>query len=179
MNSSQVLHFWFETLRSEDWYRSDVALDDFIRDRLAAAHDLAVGGRLASWPETPEGMLALIILLDQVPRNIFRGLPRAFASDEMARDLLAQALAAGQDKMLTRRKRAFLYLPLMHSETLADQAQSVALFSALGLENNLDHAVRHRDVISRFGRFPHRNAVLVRKSSSGEEEYLSQPGAGF
>lgn len=174
-----VLHFWFETLRPEDWYRSDPGLDDFVREKLGALHDLAVQGALERWQETPEGVLALIILLDQVPRNIHRGGPRAFASDSLAREVLAQALREGQDKRLTKRKRVFLYLPLMHSEKLSDQEQSVALFRALGIESNLDYAVRHRDVIQRFGRFPYRNAILDRESTADEQEYLDQPGAGF
>lgn len=174
-----VLLFWFETLRPEDWYRSDPGLDDFVRDKLGGLHDVGVRGDLAHWQETPAGALALIILLDQVPRNIHRGSPRSFASDQMARDVLAGALAEGRDKLLTRRKRVFLYLPLMHSEDLAEQDRSVALFTALGIEKNLDYAIRHREVIQKFGRFPHRNAVLGRKSTAGEEEYLAEPGAGF
>ncbi len=175
----QVLLFWFETLRPKDWYRSDAGLDDFVREKMGALHDLAVQGALEHWQEAPEGALALIILLDQVPRNIHRGGPRAFASDEKARDVLAHALREGHEKRLTKRKRVFLYLPLMHSEALAEQEQSVALFRALGIENNLDYAVRHHDVIKRFGRFPHRNATLDRESSAEEQEYLDQPGAGF
>lgn len=174
-----VLHFWFESLRPEDWYRADAGLDDFVRDNLGGLHDQAVHGKLERWQETPEGALALIILLDQVPRNIHRDGPRAFASDIRARAVLARTLEGGLDKGLTKRKRVFLYMPLMHSEALADQDQSVALFSALGIENNLDYANRHRDVIKRFGRFPHRNAILARESSAAEEEYLAQPGAGF
>ncbi len=114
-----------------------------------------------------------------MPRNIHRGSLRAFASDEKARDVLAQAIRDGLDKRLTKRKRVFLYLPLMHSEKLSDQEQSVALFRALGIESNLDYAVRHCDVIRRFGRFPHRNGTLDRESSAEEREYLDQPGAGF
>lgn len=174
-----VLHFWFESLRPEDWYRSDLGLDDFVRGKLGGLHDLAVQGELDHWPEVPEGALALIILLDQVPRNIHRDGPRAFASDDRARAVLARALEAGHDKRLTKRKRAFLYMPLMHSEELSDQDHCVALFRALGVENNLDFAIRHRDIIKRFGRFPHRNTILGRECSAGEEEYLSQPGAGF
>lgn len=174
-----VLHFWFETLRPEDWYRSDTGLDDFVRDKLGALHDLAVGGTLDHWRDTPEGALALIILLDQVPRNIHRDTPRAFASDHKARIVLAGALGAELDRRLTKRKRVFLYLPLMHSEKLAEQDQSVTLFTALGIEKNLDYAHRHREIIRQFDRFPHRNATLDRKSTAEEEEYLSQPGAGF
>ena len=174
-----VLHFWFETLRPEDWYRSDPGLDDFVRDNLGGLHDKAVSGALDHWQETPEGALALIILLDQVPRNIHRDTAKAFASDPKSRAVLAAALAAGLDKRLTRRKRVFLYLPMMHSEDLAEQDQSVKLFTDLGTESNLDYAIRHREVIRQYGRFPHRNATLGRKSTAEEEEYLSSPGAGF
>lgn len=174
-----VLHFWFETLRPEDWYRSDAGLDDFVREQLGGLHGMAMRGELEEWRETPEGALALIILLDQVPRNIHRDTPRAFASDEKSRVVLAVALAKGLDKSLTKRKRVFLYLPLMHSEKLRHQDQSVELFTALGIESNLDYAIRHRDIIQQYGRFPHRNATLGRQSTPEEEEYLSQPGAGF
>lgn len=175
----QVLHFWFETLRPEDWYRSDPGIDDFVRDKLGGLHGMAIRGELERWRDSAEGTLALIILLDQVPRNIHRNTPRAFASDENARAVLAAALAAGLDKSLTKRKRVFLYLPLMHSEKMRHQDQSVELFTDLGIENNLDYAHRHRDVIRQYGRFPHRNAALGRQSTPEEEEYLSQPGAGF
>lgn len=179
LKPDQILHFWFETLRPADWYRADAALDDLVRNRLGALHEMAVAGSLDHWQEEPEGALALIILLDQVSRNIFRGQRRAFASDEMARGVLSGALERAFEKRLIRKKRVFLYMPLMHSEKLADQEQSVALYTALGIENNLDYAVRHRDVIKRFSRFPHRNAILSRKSTAEETEYLSQPGAGF
>lgn len=174
-----VLHFWFETLRPEDWYRSDEGLDDFVREKMGALHDLAEQGALEHWQETPEGALALIILLDQVPRNIHRNTTRAFASDDKARAVLAAALEGGLDKRLTRRKQVFMYLPLMHCEDMAGQEQSVRLFTALGKERNLDYAIRHRDVIRRYGRFPHRNAILGRESTALEQEYLDQPGAGF
>ena len=175
----QVLLFWFETLRPEDWYRSNQGIDDLVRDKLGDLHNEAVRGTLDHWQETPAGALALIILFDQVPRNIHRGTARAFATDEKALAVLEKALANRLDGELTPEKRVFLYLPLMHSEDKSNQERSVALLRKLGKESNLDYASRHREIVLRFGRFPHRNAILGRKSTPEEEEYLSQPGAGF
>ena len=175
----QVLLFWFETLRPEDWYRSDQDVDDLVRDKLGDLHEQAARGALDHWRETPAGALALIILFDQVPRNIHRGTARAFATDEQALAVLENALANRLDGELTPEKRVFFYLPFMHSEDKSNQERSVALFRELGKESNLDFAVRHWDIVLRFGRFPHRNAILGRKSTPEEEEYLSQPGAGF
>ena len=126
-----------------------------------------------------EGALALAILLDQFPRNIYRGTPRAFAADAKARDAARNALAAGHDQAVAPFMRAFLYLPFEHSEDMADQDRSVALFRALGDEKYLGFAIGHRDVIARFGRFPHRNEILGRRSTPDELAYLRQPGAGF
>ena len=176
---NQVLHFWFETLRPEDWYRSDQGVDELVRDELGDLHKQAVRGTLDHWQKTPTGALALIILFDQVPRNIYRGTIRAFATDKKALVVLENVLANRLDRELTPEKREFLYLPLMHSEDKANQERSVALFRELGKESNLDYAIRHRDIVLRFGHFPHRNAILGRKSTPEEDEYLGQLDASF
>ena len=175
----QVLLFWFGTLRPEDWYRSDQAVDDLVRDELGDLHEQALRGTLDHWRKTPGGALALIVLFDQVPRNIHRGTARAFATDEKALAVLEYALANRLDRELAPEKRVFFYLPLMHSEDKANQDRSVALFRELGQKGNLDYAFRHREIVLRFGRFPHRNVILGRKSTPVEEEYLSQPGGAF
>jgi uncharacterized protein (DUF924 family) len=139
-----------------------------------------VSGDFDHWRETAAGCVALCILLDQAPRNLFRGDPRSFASDAAARAVTRHALARGLDRDLPQEQRAFLYLPLEHSENLADQEACVRLFA--GLDENpdgLDYAVRHRDIIARFGRFPHRNAVLGRTSTPEETEFLTQAGSSF
>ena len=146
--------------------------------------DEAAAGRLDDWADRPEGLLALIVLLDQFPRNLFRNAPRAFATDAQALALAQQALAQGVDAQLMPVARAFIYLPFEHSEDLAMQDRAVALFSALAQHGEafasyLDYAERHRDVIRRFGRFPHRNAILGRASTPEEIAFLARPGAGF
>ncbi|WP_338089144.1 DUF924 family protein [Nannocystis pusilla] len=140
----------------------------------------AASGALDGWGAAPRGALALVILLDQFPRNMFRGTPEAFASDAKAREVANAALDAGHEHALTQEERLFLYLPLEHSEELADQERCVELMRALDETPMwLDYAVRHRDVIARFGRFPHRNAVLGRESTAEECEFLMQPGSSF
>ncbi|MEJ2518190.1 MAG: DUF924 domain-containing protein, partial [Methyloceanibacter sp.] len=132
-----------------------------------------------AWLRNPQGRLAAILVLDQFPRNIYRGSPRAFATDEEALALSRDAIAAGADKELPPEQRAFLYMPFQHTETLADQRRSLELFEALGNPENLDFAARHYEIIERFGRFPHRNAVLGRVSTPEELAFLEQPGSSF
>lgn len=181
---SDILDFWFAgdpAARRPVWFRKDEAFDAGCA-RFVGAHDSAKRGELDRWAETPDGALALLILLDQLSRNLHRGSPEAFAADPKARAIAAAAIAKGFDRALTPVQRMFVYLPFEHSEDRADQDRSVALFEsirdALGGET-ADYAVRHRDVIQRFGRFPHRNAVLGRASTPEEEAYLAEPGAGF
>lgn len=184
-----LLDFWFAPegqglhLRAV-WFQADRSFDEACRWRFA---DLWEEGRrdgLRPWAEEPEGMLALIILLDQIPRNLFRGTARAFESDGLALSHAEQALVRGYDTRLQPLQRPFLYLPFEHSEDPLMQDRAVALFGALAqaeprLGDYLDFARRHQEVIRRFGRFPHRNAALGRASTPEEEEYLAQPGAGF
>lgn len=175
----EVLAFWFSERVAPLWFRSDPALDAEIRERFGALVTAAAAGELDDWLETPEGALALVILLDQFPRNIYRGTPAAFAADAKARAVADRALARGHDHQLAPARRMFLYLPFEHSEQLADQERSLALFTALGDAELLDYAVRHREIIARFGRFPHRNAVLGRPSTIEEQAFMTQPGSAF
>lgn len=182
----QILDFWFGAPDSEAygkpreiWFKSDNAFDDAIRQRFEAVLAEASAGAHDGMADTPEGALALTILLDQFPRNIYRGTPGAFAFDPKALSVARDALAAGHDQAVAPFQRSFLYLPFEHSESLADQERSVALFAALGDENTLDYAVQHRDIIVRFGRFPHRNAILRRESTPEERTFLEQPDSSF
>ncbi|MEZ5616877.1 MAG: DUF924 family protein [Rhodocyclaceae bacterium] len=191
MNPADVLEFWFGAPGSAEhgslrkcWFEKDPAFDADIRRRFLVLVDEAAAGRLDDWADRPEGLLALIVLLDQFPRNLFRNAPRAFATDAQALALAQQALAQGVDAQLMPVARAFIYLPFEHSEDLAMQDRAVALFAALAQHGEafasyLDYAERHRDVIRRFGRFPHRNAILGRASTPEEIAFLARPGAGF
>ena len=132
-----------------------------------------------SWLSAPRGWLAAILVLDQFPRNLFRGDARAFATDEAALGLAKRAIAEGIDLKLTPAQRSFVYMPFQHSEEKADQARSIELFTALGNPLNLDFAIRHKDIIDRFGRFPHRNAILGRTTTDEEATFLKQPGSSF
>ncbi|TCH99399.1 DUF924 domain-containing protein [Roseococcus sp. SYP-B2431] len=184
-----ILDFWFRDGRDgyrELWFRRDDAFDAEIRARFGGLVIPAREGRFNSWADTPEGALALAILLDQFPRNLFRGSPEAFASDPQALVLARRVIRERLDLDLTPVERGFLYLPLEHAESMAAQNESVAAFEGLRdvpqsarPGGTIDYAWRHWHVIRRFGRFPHRNAVLGRDSTLAEQAYLAQPGAGF
>jgi uncharacterized protein (DUF924 family) len=174
-----IVRFWFEELTPKDWYRKDKALDAEIERRFAAIYAELKSELPANWLTTPKGWLAAILVLDQFPRNLFRDDPRAFATDAEALALSKRAIAAGIDMKLTPEERAFLYMPFQHSEDAADQARSIELFTAVGIPSNLDFAQRHKAIIDRFGRFPHRNGVLGRASTEDESEFLRQPGSSF
>lgn len=185
---AEVLDFWFgpqptlET-RRRLWFSKDAATDAQIRRRFLTTHEAGTSGQLDGWLNTPEGALALVIVLDQLPRNMHRDTAAAFASDAQARDCARLALARGDDRQLQAVQRIFLYLPFEHSEDLADQRLAVKLFAALddapGMADVFDYALAHYCVIHRFGRFPHRNALLGRPSSADEEAFLCQPGSRF
>jgi uncharacterized protein (DUF924 family) len=172
----EVLRFWQEA-GPERWFRRDDDFDARFRERFGTAHEAAAAGRLFSWEETPEGALALVLLLDQFPRNAFRGTPRMYATDALARNAARAAIAAGHDLRVDAQLRPFFYLPLMHSEDLPDLERCVALNQELGGEH-LRFARHHRDIVARFGRFPHRNALLGRRSSQDEEAFLAEGGFG-
>jgi len=188
---AEVLEFWFGPASQragmrprEAWFRKDPAFDQAIRERFGPTIEAALQGALPGWNDTPEDTLAQILLLDQFTRNAWRDTPRAFAGDERALALARRLVDRGDDLRLAPMLRWFVYMPFEHAEDLAVQDESVRLFTALaqaapGFEGPLDYALRHRDVIRRFGRFPHRNAILGRDSSPEERAYLSQPGAGF
>ncbi|MCY1017337.1 DUF924 family protein [Pyxidicoccus sp. MSG2] len=194
-SAEEVLGFWFgqppdpilnpaSARPRERWFSGDAAFDEECRRRFLAAHEAAASGALSAWCDEPRGCLALVLLLDQFPRNLFRGTPRAFATDALAREVSRQALARGLDLALPPVWRWFLYLPFEHSEEGHDQRLAVALFEMLALYHRdsrepLDYARRHREVIERFGRFPHRNVALGRPSTPEEERFLQEPGSSF
>jgi uncharacterized protein (DUF924 family) len=185
-----LLDFWFGAPDTDGnaewrkvWFEKDATFDATIRARFLPLYEAASAGALQAWRETPQGCLALCLLLDQLPRNLFRGDPRAFATDAAARAVARHALDRGFDQAVSPVHRCFFYLPYEHSEDPADQDTCVALFTALPEADwkarCIDAAERHRDVIRRFARFPHRNAALGRESTPAEQEYLARPDAGF
>ncbi|HET9653238.1 MAG TPA: DUF924 family protein, partial [Usitatibacter sp.] len=166
-----------------EWFRKDVAFDEEIRRRFGELHAAAAARSLDAWRASPEPMLALVIVLDQFSRNIYRGDARAFAQDAHALECAKEAVVRGDDLAMLPVERQFLYLPFEHSEDLADQETGVERMRSLDAFDETrgisDWAVRHRDIIRRFGRFPHRNAALGRDSTPEEVEFLKQPGSGF
>jgi uncharacterized protein (DUF924 family) len=176
-SAERVLHFWFDG-HAKDWFAKNADFDAQVRTRFLALHEAAAAGRLASWLEAPRSCLALVILLDQFPRNLFRADARAFATDAAARAAARVILERGWDKAMTQAEQLFAYLPFEHSESIADQDLSCALMEGFGAEQR-QYAERHRDIIRRFGRFPHRNGSLGRQSTPAEIEFLQQPGSGF
>lgn len=175
--AAAILDFWFDELGPDQfWNRSD-AVDDAIRLRFADVLNEQRGRDVADFLDTPERALAAVILFDQFPRNLFRHEARAFATDALALALAKGAIERGFDEGLDSNRRQFLYMPFMHSEKLVDQARSVALFSALGIDQNTRYAHEHRDLIARFGRFPHRNAALGRETLPEEEEAVKEGAA--
>lgn len=176
---SSILKFWFEECSPEDWFRGGDQIDAAICERFGDLVKAAQAGELKAWGGTGNGVLALIILIDQFTRNVFRDNPCAFASDDVARGVAAAAIDQDLHRDFSLEQKVFLYLPFEHSEDLADQDRAVALFTELSNENYLNYAVAHRDIIQRFGRFPHRNAVLGRENTPEEDKYLAEPGAGF
>lgn len=172
----EVLNFWFEELDSSVWFRKDERVDALIRMRFLPLYErVAQPGGVQL--EDARSHLAAVIVLDQMPRNMFRGSPRAYAQDARALAIAQQAIAAGLDQQLERQQRFFLYMPFQHSEDPGVQACSMELFAALGDATGLDYARQHQEIIDRFGRFPHRNAVLGRQSSPEELRFMAtHPG---
>ena len=186
----EVLAFWFGAPGSPErgtaralWFRKDDAFDDETRRRFGEAVEVALAGGLGEWCANAEGSLARILLLDQFTRNIYRGTPRAFAGDQRALATAEEAVARGFDRELQPRERWFMYMPFEHAESVKAQHRSLELFGALAQEmgdaDALVWARKHADVIARFGRYPHRNAILGRTSTPEEEQYMREPGAGF
>jgi uncharacterized protein (DUF924 family) len=174
VSPSDIIAFWSEA-GPDLWFAKDDGFDRRFRELFLGAYDMAVGGELDHWQRTPGGALALIILLDQFPRNVFRGTMRMYASDAAALRVAEAALAAGRDRHFDADLRLFFYLPFAHSEVLDHQERCVALCGGLGGES-LAHAEGHRDIIRRFGRFPHRNPILGRKTSEDEQRFLDNGG---
>jgi uncharacterized protein (DUF924 family) len=173
MTPDDVLTFWFSEGARAHWFELDDAFDDEVRRGFADVYENARQGGLRDWEQTPRGLLALVIVMDQFPRNMFRGSARAYESDAAALRLAQSGVASGFDSALVPEQRQFLYMPYMHSETLAVQDQSVALFASLDFEDSADFAREHREIIARFARFPHRNAALGRRSTAEEEAFLA------
>jgi uncharacterized protein (DUF924 family) len=180
----EVLDFWFGREDEpgygefrEAWFRKDPEFDREIRDRFESLHEEAAAGRLDDWKREARSCLALVILLDQFPRNMFRGDPRSYATDRKAQETAEHAVESAFDRELPEFQRTFLYMPFMHSEDLELQRRSVELFRGLG--GSAEYAVRHMEIIERFGRFPHRNEILGRRTTPEEAEFLTQPGSSF
>jgi len=175
MDADEVLKFWFERDRKA-WFEKDPAFDAEIRQRFLPHYELGAAGKLGSWKQAPASCLALVVVLDQFARNMFRDSARAFAADALARDAARTILDRGWDLAMTPEERMFAYLPFEHSEALQDQELSLKLFEG---NANFEWARKHWEIIRRFGRFPHRNAALGRESTSEEIQFLRQPGSSF
>lgn len=174
---SQILEFWFSAQVKPLWFKSTAAFDQQIKDRYLQLWQRGQEGELDRWKESKEGCLALVILLDQFPLNMFRGEPEAFATERQSCEVAGFAIDAGFDQQMPAPWQAFIYLPFMHSESLSDQERSVSLFESAGLQANIKWAKHHRELIRRFGRFPHRNEILGRTSSADELAYLKSDQA--
>ena len=179
MQAEDILHFWFEELSPAQHFAQEDAIDAMIRVRFGPTWQAAQRCELWAWRATPQGRLAEIVVLDQFSRHIHRGTPLAFAQDAQALALAQELVAGRHDQALAPAQRAFAYMPYMHSESLVVHAQAMVLFDQPGLENNLRFEVAHRNIIARFGRYPHRNAVLGRTSTAQELDFLTQPGSSF
>lgn len=179
MNYQAVYDFWFRELNPQQRFAKSDALDMQMRERFSEIHRAAHAGELFAWRSSAQGRLCEIIVLDQFSRNIYRGKPESFASDAMALALAQEAVAKKIDAELNLTERQFLYMPYMHSESLKIHEEAVKLFSAPGLEFSLDFEIKHRDIIARFGRYPHRNTVLGRSSTPQELDFLSGPNSSF
>jgi uncharacterized protein (DUF924 family) len=173
--AEDIVTFW-RTAGPDRWFNKDQTFDDEIRRRFLSAYEAAASGRLREWETTATGALALCLLLDQFPRNMFRGDARSFAADALAREVAANALAHGFDRSVPAELRSFFYLPFMHSEQLADQERCVALYRTWGDREGIDYALLHADIIRRFGRFPHRNKLLGRTTTPAEQAFLDAGG---
>src|SRR6201987_3390196 len=173
--SSEIVSFWGEA-GPDKWFEQDESFDQTIRLKFLPTYEAAANGELAAWEVSVDGALALVLLLDQFPRNMFRGEARAFATDALARGVADRALARGFDQATDLALRPFFYLPFMHSEALIDQDRSVRLYEALGDAEQLRYARQHRDIVASFGRFPHRNGVLGRDMTAAEQAFLDAGG---
>jgi uncharacterized protein (DUF924 family) len=179
MDAQDIIQFWFHELSDKQRFAKDLALDAKIRQRFGSTLQAAVLGELFGWRLAPEGRIAEIVVLDQFSRNIYRGSREAFAQDSQALALAQELVASGQDQRLTAEQRSFAYMPYMHSESLLVHEEAVRLFSQPGMESSLTFELRHKTIIERFGRYPHRNVVLGRQSTEAEQVFLVEPGSSF
>lgn len=176
-----VLSFWFEESTPSQWFQVSDVYDSMIRDRFLGLYRMAVSGVCDEWVREVDGCLALVLVFDQFPRNMYRDMPEAFASDERARRVACKVVDLGFDHLVSIQKRRFFYLPFEHSENLEDQKFSLSLFEKMREDEPLayDYALRHYKIIERFGRFPHRNVILGRENTPEEAAFLAEQGRGF
>jgi uncharacterized protein (DUF924 family) len=179
MSAQRVLSFWFNETDPKKWYAKDSHFDEEVKALFEGTYNEVVAGNTTSWRKTAQGRLAEVIVLDQFSRNMFRDSPKAFAADEMAQNLAREAVRLGEDQMLSPTEKAFLYMPYMHSESKKLHQEAVRLYGQKGLEDNLKYEMLHKSIIDRFGRYPHRNIALGRKSTPEELEFLKQPNSSF
>jgi len=179
VSTQDIIDFWFGEIEQKFWWKKDAEFDQLIVERFQTTHQAAIRGELFSWREAALGRLAEIIVLDQFSRNLYRDSPLAFAYDEQALALAQEAIHAKADQVLDSQQKAFLYLPFMHSESRETHKIAIKLFKAPGLEFNYDFELKHKEIIDRFGRYPHRNDILGRQSSEEELEFLQEPGSFF
>ena len=179
MTPTDILHFWFTELTPKQHFAKDAALDQAIRTRFGATLEAAARCELFAWRVTLEGRFAEVLVLDQFSRNVYRDTPQAFAQDALALALAQELVASGQDRSLPLAQRSFVYMPYMDSESALVHAQAAVLFAQTGMEDTLRFELRHKAIIDRFGRYPHRNATLGRESTPEELAFLSEPGSGF
>lgn len=176
---ADVIRFWFDEIPPRMWWAKDASFDSLVAERFADTYRAAVLGELYGWRTTAAGRLAEIIVLDQFSRNLHRDSAAAFGADAMALALAQEAVAGAHDQSLPEPKRLFFYMPYMHSESRLVHVEAVRLFTALGLKENLGFELRHKAIIDRFGRYPHRNALLGRESTAAELAFLQEPGSRF
>lgn len=174
-----IIQFWFEEVAPKNWWIKDEAFDQLLKDRYRELLDAAAQGELYAWRDHPLGRLAEIIVLDQFSRNIFRNDARSFSSDPMALTLAQEAIRQQAHKEFSTDQKMFLFMPFMHSESLLIHERAVELFTEPGLESNLDFEHKHKVIIERFGRYPHRNDILGRSSTDDEKTFLQEPGSSF
>jgi len=179
MKADDILNFWFQEIEQSQWWVKDLVFDQSIIDKFSVIHQMANSCELFEWRKTAKGRLAEIIILDQFSRNMYRDTPRAFASDTLALALAQEAIAVGADKSLNDIERNFLYMPFMHSESLAIHEVAVKLYSQNGISSSIDFENKHKIIIEHFGRYPHRNEILNRKSTYEELEFLTQANSSF
>jgi uncharacterized protein (DUF924 family) len=173
----EILEFWFSDRVHKLWFNSTPEFDQELRDRFLQTYIKCMNNELKEWEDTTDGALTLVIVLDQFPLNMFRGKPESFATEAAARQIAETVISRGDENKLSDEQKAFLYLPFVHSENLDDQNRSVALYEQAGLIENLKYAKHHRELIKRFGRFPHRNTILGRENTAEELAYLNSKDA--